>query len=49
MMAITPSPDFEEAESELFTYITRVDQAVREKKPAEQNADEIAGRAQGWE
>ncbi len=47
MLAITPSPDFEEAESELFTYITRVDQAVREKKPAEQNADEIAAyRAQ---
>jgi len=47
MMAITPSPDFEEAESELFTYITRVDQAVREKDTHEQSADEIAAcRAQ---
>ncbi|HPO00943.1 MAG TPA: hypothetical protein PK879_09550 [Opitutaceae bacterium] len=47
MMAITPSSDFEEAESELFTYITRVDQAVREKDTHEQSADEIAAcRAQ---
>ena len=47
MMAITPSPDSEEAESELFTYITRVDQAVREKNPPEQSADEMAAyRAQ---
>jgi len=45
MMPITPSPDFEKAEPELFTYITRMDQYVREKKAEKTEAEIAADKA----
>lgn len=42
MTAISPTPDFEQADHALFTYISRWDQIVREKKTPEKTEEEMA-------